>query len=92
MKLFLEALAAQQAAGNRYASLGAWDDAKRQFFIKGDYHPRKNGLGKDLPTFLHQSAHRRRQDFTGYSDPWPRLSNHSEKPQRFRVGAVGGSQ
>ncbi len=51
VKLFLEALAAQQAAGNRHASLDAWEDSKRQFFIKGDYRPRRNGLGKDLPTF-----------------------------------------
>ena len=51
VKLFLEALATQQAAGNRHASLDGWEDSKRQFFIRGDYHPRKNGLGKDLPTF-----------------------------------------
>ncbi|MDE2058619.1 MAG: DEAD/DEAH box helicase family protein, partial [candidate division NC10 bacterium] len=51
VKLFLEALAAQQVAGNRHASLDAWEDSKRQFFIRGDCHPRKNGLGKDLPTF-----------------------------------------
>lgn len=44
IKLFLDALAAQQVAGNRHASLDAWEDAKRKFFIKGDYHPRKNGL------------------------------------------------
>jgi type III restriction enzyme len=51
VKLFLEALAAQQALGNRHASLDAWEDARRNFFIKGDYRPRRNGLGKDLPTF-----------------------------------------
>ena len=51
VKLFLEALAAQQASGTRHAALDAWEEAKRNFFIKGDYRPRKNGLGKDLPTF-----------------------------------------
>ena len=50
-KLFLEALATQQASGNRHASLDAWDEASQNFFIKADYRPRKNGLGKDLPTF-----------------------------------------
>ncbi len=51
VKLFLEALAAQQASGNRHAALDAWEEAKRKFLIKGDYRPRKNALGKDLPTF-----------------------------------------
>src|SRR3990172_10789955 len=51
VKVFLEALAAQQTVGNRHAALDAWEDAKHQFSIKGDYHPRKNGVGKDLPTF-----------------------------------------
>lgn len=51
VKLFLEALAAQQAAGNRHASLDAWEDSTRQLFTGGEFHPRKNGLGKDLPTF-----------------------------------------
>ena len=51
VKLFLEALAAQQVAGNRHASLDAWEDARRNFFIKAEYRPRKNGLGKDLSTF-----------------------------------------
>jgi len=50
VKFFLEALASQQASGNRHASVDAWEDARRSFFIKGDYRPRKNGLGKDLPT------------------------------------------
>jgi type III restriction enzyme len=50
VRVFLETLAAQQAAGNRHATLDAWEEAKRQFFVKGDYHPRKNKLGKDLPT------------------------------------------
>jgi len=51
VKLFLEALAAQQVSGNRHASLDAWEDAKRLFSLKGEYRLRKNGLGKDLPTF-----------------------------------------
>ncbi|MFZ1057596.1 MAG: DEAD/DEAH box helicase family protein, partial [Candidatus Rokuibacteriota bacterium] len=51
-KLFLEALASQQAPGNnKYAALEAWDEAGRQFHIQGQYQTRKNGLGKDLPTF-----------------------------------------
>lgn len=51
MKLFLEALASEQAAGNKYASLEAWDVTKKQFYLPGQYRPRRNGLGKDLPTF-----------------------------------------
>jgi type III restriction enzyme len=51
VKLFLDALATHQAAGNRHASLDAWDDARRIFTIRGEYRPRKNGLDKDLPTF-----------------------------------------
>ena len=50
--IFLEALAAQQASGSaKYASLEAWDTAKKQFQLPGQYQPRRNGLGKDLPTF-----------------------------------------
>lgn len=51
VKLFLDALATHQASGDRHASLDAWDDARRIVLIKGDYRPRKNGLGKDVPTF-----------------------------------------
>lgn len=52
VKVFLEALAVQQAAGNnKYAALEAWDEAKRRFQVQGQYRPRRNGLGKDLPTF-----------------------------------------
>ncbi len=51
VKHFLEALAIQQASGNRHASLDAWDEARQNFFIKADYRPCKNGLGKDLSTF-----------------------------------------
>ncbi len=51
VKLFLQALASEQAAGSQYASLAAWDKAKKLFHLPGEYGPRKNGLGKDLPTF-----------------------------------------
>ncbi len=51
VKLFLQALASEQAAGSQYASLAAWDKAKKLFHLPGDYSPRKNGLGKDLSTF-----------------------------------------
>ena len=51
VKLFMEALATQQTSGNRHPSLDAWDEARQNFFIKADYRSRKNGLGKDLPTF-----------------------------------------
>ncbi len=47
-KLFLEALATQQASGNRHPSLDAWDEASQNFFIKADYRPRKNGRLGDL--------------------------------------------
>jgi type III restriction enzyme len=50
VKAFLEALASQQAAGNKYASLEAWDEAKKHFHLPGQYRPRRNGLGKDLTT------------------------------------------
>jgi len=49
--IFLDALAKQQAAGNRHASLDAWDEAAQRFTILGQYHSRKNGLNQDLPTF-----------------------------------------
>lgn len=51
VKVFLGALAVQQAAGNRHASLDAWDESKKQFHLPGQYQRRSNGLGKDLPTF-----------------------------------------
>ena len=51
VKTFLQALAAQQSAANKHASEDAWDDAKTRFNLPGQYRPRKNGLGKDLPTF-----------------------------------------
>jgi len=50
--IFLEALASQQASGSaKYATLEAWDAAKKQFQLPGQYQPRRNGLEKDLPTF-----------------------------------------
>ena len=51
VKLFLDVLAAEQAAGSQYSSLAAWDKSKKLFPLRGDYHPRKNGLEKDLSTF-----------------------------------------
>ncbi|MGD0010254.1 MAG: DEAD/DEAH box helicase family protein [Terriglobia bacterium] len=51
VKAFLEALATQQASANKHASEDAWDVAKTRFDLPGQYRPRKNGLGKDLPTF-----------------------------------------
>src|SRR5437867_3725442 len=50
--IFLDRLAAQQSSDNaKYASLEAWDQARREFTIHGSYNTRKNGLGKDLPIF-----------------------------------------
>jgi type III restriction enzyme len=51
VRLFLDAVATEQAAGGQYPSLAAWDKAKKLFHLPGEYRPRKNGLGKDLPTF-----------------------------------------
>jgi type III restriction enzyme len=50
VKLFLDTLATEQASGSQYPSLAAWDKAKKLFYLPGEYRPRKNGLGKDLPT------------------------------------------
>ncbi|MFH1023524.1 MAG: DEAD/DEAH box helicase family protein [Planctomycetota bacterium] len=47
VKSFLDILAVKQAAGNRHAALDTWEELK----IPGHYNERKNGLGKDLPTF-----------------------------------------
>ncbi len=58
VRSFLEAVAAQQSAGNsRHATLDAWDETRKQLHLPRDYQPRRNGLGKDLPTFeeLNQS-------------------------------------
>ena len=51
IKRFLDALATEQSDRNQYASLAAWDKAKKLFHLPGEYRPRKNGLEKDLPTF-----------------------------------------
>lgn len=51
IRIFLDHLTAQQAEGNRHASMDAWDESKKQFKIFGQYQSRRNGLGKDLPTF-----------------------------------------
>jgi len=51
VKTFLEALAAQQAAGNRHASYDAWEESRNSLSLPGQYQRRTNGLGKDLPTF-----------------------------------------
>src|SRR5262245_24198992 len=49
--IFLGALAKQQKADNRHASLDAWDEAGQSFSLPGQYRARRNGLNKDLPTF-----------------------------------------
>ncbi len=54
VNIFLTALAQQQAAGNRHASLDAWDEAEQQFTIPFKYRERRNGLSRDLPTFCVQ--------------------------------------
>lgn len=51
VKLFLDVLATEQAAGSQYPSLATWDKTKKLFYLPGEYRIRKNGLGKDLPTF-----------------------------------------
>jgi type III restriction enzyme len=52
VKHFLDLLAAEQAAGNRHATLDAWREAKKTLpGLVGTYRERENGLGKDLPTF-----------------------------------------
>jgi type III restriction enzyme len=50
VKQFLDLLAVEQGAGNRHATLDAWDDAKKTLPIAGNYVGRRNGVGKDLPT------------------------------------------
>ena len=51
VKIFLGLLAVEQQAGNRHASADAWDEAGRHFYRPGDYRERRNGVGRDLPTF-----------------------------------------
>ena len=47
VEAFLIALAAERAREMKHASLDAWEASG----ARGIYHPRKNALGKDLPTF-----------------------------------------
>ncbi len=49
--IFLDALAKEQAAGTRYATLAAWEEAGKDFYLRDTYRARRNGLNKDLPTF-----------------------------------------
>ncbi len=49
--IFLAALAKERAAGMPYASLAAWDEAEKHFYLPGQYRARRNGLNKDLPSF-----------------------------------------
>jgi type III restriction enzyme len=51
VKTYLELLANEQATGNRYAGMEAWEEAKKQFHLEGTYQVRRTGVGKDLPTF-----------------------------------------
>src|SRR6266496_4751542 len=51
VKIFLRLLAEQQAAGNKYGSLEAWEQAQKQFHLPGVYRSHRNDLNKDLPTF-----------------------------------------
>lgn len=51
VNIFLNALSRQQTAGNRHASLDAWEEAEKQFTIPFSYRARRNGLSNDLPTF-----------------------------------------
>lgn len=47
---FLDLLAGEQAAGNKHATLDAWEKAKGPLAIVGNFQERKNGVGRDLPT------------------------------------------
>jgi type III restriction enzyme len=51
VKQFLELLAAEQAAGNKHAALDAWATARYALTLVDRYQERRNGLGRDLPTF-----------------------------------------
>src|SRR3989338_11607265 len=52
-KIFLDLLEKEQRSGSKYPAMAAWDQiqSKKFFHLPGLYKPRKNGLGKDLPTF-----------------------------------------
>jgi len=49
-RIFLEALAAEQARDNRHSSADAWEEVKKRFSLPGIYREHKNGLGRDVPT------------------------------------------
>jgi type III restriction enzyme len=51
VRVYLDALSAHQSAGNKHASLDAWETVKDAIGAVGNYQERKNGLQKDLPTF-----------------------------------------
>ncbi|MBI4668092.1 MAG: DEAD/DEAH box helicase family protein, partial [Elusimicrobia bacterium] len=64
IKAFPEALAKEQARGNKHSAQDAWEEATakasglisvpealRSGKVPWLYHPRKGGLGRDLPTF-----------------------------------------
>jgi type III restriction enzyme len=51
VKIFLENLAAQRASRAKRPALEAWDETKKAFAIVGNYNERRDGLGRDLPTF-----------------------------------------
>jgi type III restriction enzyme len=50
-KTFLELLAAQRSEGNKYASMAAWDEAKKKSTVFVQYRQHKNGLDADVPIF-----------------------------------------
>src|SRR6266478_1818925 len=48
IRVYLSALAKEQAGGNKHAALDAWDNVR----VPGRrYAERRNGLGKDMPNF-----------------------------------------
>src|SRR5215472_1658493 len=51
VKTFVELFATQQVAGNKHASMDAWDEAKKELPLRERYRERRNGLGLDMPTF-----------------------------------------
>ena len=46
-RAFLETLVAEQTTGNRHAALDAWERCR----LLSRYTERRNGVGRDLPTF-----------------------------------------
>lgn len=47
--VFLGLLAAEQANNNKHASMDAWEEARKQLPLRGEYHERRNGLDLDMP-------------------------------------------